>query len=210
MVKIGLTGGIATGKTTISRYLTSLGIPVIDADEIAREVLDLYPEILSYLRSTYGDRVFQGGELNRKALGTIVFSDREALRNYLDVIMPRIRQEIEKRLEESEEKIIVLDAPLLFEEGFQKDVDLTITVYAEEAVQLQRLRDRDGYTEEEARTRIGAQMGLQEKRNRSTYVLNNSGRLEDTITDLHAILDKIGFENGRKKETEKKKKNRKT
>lgn len=204
MVKIGLTGGIATGKTTISKYLSSLGIKVIDADLIAREVLTIYPEILEYLRKTYGDRVFSGGKLDRRALGRIVFQDKEALSSYLQVIMPRIRQEIEKRLEESEEECIVLDAPLLFEEGFQKDVDLTITVYAQERVQLQRLKERDGFTEEEARRRISAQMDLQEKMERSTYVLNNSGQLEDTIRDLHAILDKIGIKYG-KKETEKKK-----
>lgn len=204
MVKIGLTGGIATGKTTISKYLSSLGIKVIDADLIAREVLTIYPEILEYLRKTYGDRVFSGGKLDRRALGRIVFQDKEALSSYLQVIMPRIRQEIEKRLEKSEEECIVLDAPLLFEEGFQKDVDLTITVYAQEKVQLQRLKERDGFTEEEARRRISAQMDLQEKMDRSTYVLNNSGQLEDTIRDLHAILDKIGIKYG-KKETEKKK-----
>ena len=204
MVKIGLTGGIATGKTTISKYLSSLGIPVIDADLIAREVLTIYPEILEYLRKTYGDRVFSHGNLDRRALGRIVFQDKEALSSYLQVIMPRIRQEIEKRLEKSEEECIVLDAPLLFEEGFQKDVDLTITVYAQEKVQLQRLKERDGFTEEEARRRISAQMDLKEKRDRSTYVLNNSGALEDTIRDLHAILDKIGIKYG-KKETEKKK-----
>lgn len=204
MVKIGLTGGIATGKTTISKYLSSLGIPVIDADLIAREVLTIYPEILEYLRKTYGDRVFSGGKLDRRALGRILFQDREALSSYLQVIMPRIRQEIEKRLEKSEEECIVLDAPLLFEEGFQKDVDLTITVYAQEKVQLQRLKERDGFTEEEARRRISAQMDLKEKMDRSTYVLNNSGALEDTIRDLHAILDKIGIKYG-KKETEKKK-----
>lgn len=199
MVKIGLTGGIATGKTTVSKYLQSLGIKVIDADVIAREVLALYPEIMDYLEEYYGDRVIKEGKLDRKALGKIIFQSDEDRRKYLQVIMPRIRQEIEKRLEESAEEITVLDAPLLFEEGFQKDVDLTVTVYADESVQLQRLRERDGFTEEEARNRISAQMDLKEKMNLSTFVLNNSGSLEDTLLDLHAILDKIGFEYESKK-----------
>ena len=199
MVKIGLTGGIATGKTTVSKYLQSLGIKVIDADVIAREVLALYPEIMDYLEENYGDRVIKEGKLDRKALGKIIFQSDEDRRKYLQVIMPRIRQEIEKRLEESTEEITVLDAPLLFEEGFHKDVDLTITVYADESVQLQRLRERDGYTEEEARNRINAQMSLKEKMNLSTFVLNNSGSLEDTLLDLHAILEKIGFEYESKK-----------
>ncbi len=200
MVKIGLTGGIATGKTTVSKYLQSLGIKVIDADLIAREVLAIYPEIMAYLKENYGDRVIKEGKLDRKALGKIIFQNEEDRRQYLQVIMPRIRQEIEKRLEDSVEEITVLDAPLLFEEGFHKDVDLTITVYADESVQLQRLRERDGYTEEEARNRINAQMSLKEKMNLSTFVLNNSGSLEDTVLDLHAILEKIGFEYESKKE----------
>ena len=183
----------------MSKYLQSLGIKVIDADVIAREVLALYPEIMDYLEENYGDRVIKEGKLDRKALGKIIFQSDEDRRKYLQVIMPRIRQEIEKRLEESTEEITVLDAPLLFEEGFHKDVDLTITVYADESVQLQRLRERDGYTEEEARNRINAQMSLKEKMNLSTFVLNNSGSLEDTLLDLHAILEKIGFEYESKK-----------
>lgn len=207
MVRIGLTGGIATGKTTIARHLTSLGIRVIDADEIAREVLDLYPEILEYLRSTYGDSVFEDGKLNRKALGRIIFQSEEDRKKYLKVIMPRIREEIGRRLKEDTAAFVVLDAPLLFEENFHKDVDVTITVYADENVQLQRLMARDGYTEDEARRRIRAQMDLQEKRKLSTYVINNSGKLEDTMEDLDKILERLGFYDEKEEEIEEEKKN---
>lgn len=193
MVKIGLTGGIATGKTTISTHLKSLGMRVIDADEIAREVLVLYPEILSYLRKTYGGRVFKDHGLDRKALGKIIFQNPLERRKYLDVIMPRIRQEIEKRLKENKEVFILLDAPLLFEENFQENVDVTITVYADEKVQLKRLMARDGYTEDEARSRILSQMDLQEKVKLSTYVIDNSGNLEEAIKELEMILERIGF-----------------
>ncbi len=207
MVRIGLTGGIATGKTTIARHLTSLGIRVIDADEIAREVLDLYPEILEYLRSAYGDSVFEDGKLNRKALGRIIFQSEEDRKKYLKVIMPRIREEIGRRLKEDTAAFVVLDAPLLFEENFHKDVDVTITVYADENVQLQRLMARDGYTEDEARRRIRAQMDLQEKRKLSTYVINNSGKLEDTMEDLDKILERLGFYDEKEEEIEEEKKN---
>lgn len=206
MVKIGLTGGIATGKTTISTHLRSLGIRVIDADEIAREVLDLYPEILEYLSRTYGDRVFKDGKLDRKALGRIIFQSEEDRRDYLSVIMPRIREEIGKRLKEENRAFVVLDAPLLFEENFHKDVDVTITVYADENVQLKRLMARDGYTEDEARRRIRAQMDLEEKMKLSTYVINNSGSLEDTIEDLEKILERLGFYNEKEEEIEEEKK----
>ncbi|HCW73154.1 MAG TPA: dephospho-CoA kinase [Clostridiaceae bacterium] len=207
MVRIGLTGGIATGKTTIARHLTSLGIRVIDADEIAREVLDLYPEILEYLRSAYGDSVFEDGKLNRKALGRIIFQSEEDRKKYLKVIMPRIREEIGRRLKEDTAAFVVLDAPLLFEENFHKDVDVTITVYADENVQLQRLMARDGYTEDEARRRIRAQMDLQEKRKLSTYVINNSGKLENTMEDLVKILERLGFYDEKEEEIEEEKKN---
>lgn len=205
MVKIGLTGGIATGKTTISRHLSSLGIKVIDADAVAREVLDLYPEILQYLKKTYGDRVFRDGKLDRKALGRIIFESDEERRKYLDVIMPRIRAEIEKRLKEKY-AFIVLDAPLLFEENFHKDVDVTITVYADENVQLERLMARDGYTEDDARRRIRSQMDLQEKIKLSTYVINNSGKLEDTLKDLTKILERLGYDDEKEEEIEKEEK----
>lgn len=206
MVKIGLTGGIATGKTTISRHLSSLGIKVIDADEIAREVLDLYPEILRYLRSTYGDRVFKDGKLDRKALGRIIFQSDEDRKNYHDIIMPRIREEIGRRLKEENGAFVVLDAPLLFEENFHKDVDVTITVYADENVQLRRLMARDGFTEDEARRRIRTQMNLEEKMRLSTYVVNNSGKLQDSLEDLEKILERLGFYDEKEEEIEEEKK----
>lgn len=121
--------------------------------------------------------------------------------------MPRIREEIGRRLKEDTAAFVVLDAPLLFEENFHKDVDVTITVYADENVQLQRLMARDGYTEDEARRRIRAQMDLQEKRKLSTYVINNSGKLEDTMEDLDKILERLGFYDEKEEEIEEEKKN---
>ncbi|HSL86898.1 MAG TPA: dephospho-CoA kinase [Bacteroidales bacterium] len=206
MVKVGLTGGIATGKTTMAEHMKALGIRVIDADLIAREVLSIYPEILAYLKEAYGDRVFDGEKLDRKALGRIIFQDKEERKKYLKIIMPKIRLEIEKRLDEAEEEIVVLDAPLLFEENFHKDVDVTITVYADENTQMRRLMARDGYTEEEAGNRISAQMDIKEKARLSTYVINNSGKIEDAIMDLETILEKIGFNDEKKHKIEKEKK----
>ena len=89
-MRIGLTGGIASGKSTVSLYLASLGMEIIDGDLLAREVLVLYPEILTYLQDTYGDLIFQEGQLDRRALGRIIFQDEEKKRAYLDVIMPKI------------------------------------------------------------------------------------------------------------------------
>ena len=177
MIKIGITGGIASGKTTIVNYLKCLGLKVIDADLIAREVLDLYPEILAYLKETYGDRIFSHGILDRKALGNIIFNSKSDRENYSAVIMPRIKEEVEKRFRElSNEKFVVLDAPLLFEEKFEEETDVTITVYVDKYKQLKRLMERDKLSEKEALVRIEAQMHISEKIKKSDFVVNKIGR----------------------------------
>lgn len=200
MMKIGITGGIASGKTTIVNYLKSLGLKVIDADLIAREVLDLYPEILAYLKETYGERIFNDGILNRKALGNIIFNSRRDRENYNDVIMPRIKEEVEKRFQAlKHEKFVVLDAPLLFEEKFEDETDVNITIYVDKYTQLKRLIERDNLTEKEAWARIEAQMHISEKIKKSDFVVNNSGDLTDTITELSLVLKKVGFIHEKKK-----------
>ncbi|NLB19597.1 MAG: dephospho-CoA kinase [Clostridium sp.] len=138
MIKIGLTGGIASGKTTVTNHLKALGFKVIEADEIAREVLEIYPEILAYLRLTYGEKIFNEGKLNRRLLGKIIFQNEIKREEYGKVIMPRIIEEIKKRLEASENDIVFVDAPLLFEEGLDEQVDYTITVYVRRSIQLKR------------------------------------------------------------------------
>ena len=200
MMKIGITGGIASGKTTIVNYLKSLGLKVIDADLIAREVLDLYPEILAYLKETYGERIFNDGILNRKALGNIIFNCRRDRENYNNVIMPRIKEEVEKRFQElKHEKFVVLDAPLLFEEKFEDETDVNITIYVDKYTQLKRLIERDKLTEKEAWARIEAQMHISEKIKKSDFVVNNSGDLTDTITEISLVLKKVGFIHEKKK-----------
>lgn len=204
-MKIGLTGGIASGKSTVSEYLSSLGIEIVDADLLAREVLILYPEILSYLRETYGDLIFHEGVLDRRALGRIIFSDEQRKQEYLAVIMPKILHEARKRMEEAEGPLVVLDAALLFEEGLDEDMDVTITVYIPSELQLERLMNRDHLTPSEAVARIRNQMTLEEKKERSDYVIDNSGSREDTFKQMNEILKSLGFGEIKGNESEKKK-----
>lgn len=192
MIKIGLTGGIASGKTTVTNHLKALGFKVIEADEIAREVLEIYPEILAYLRLTYGEKIFNEGKLNRRLLGKIIFQNEIKREEYGKVIMPRIIEEIKKRLEASENDIVFVDAPLLFEEGLDEQVDYTITVYVRRSIQLKRLMDRDGYSKDEANKRIDAQMSLDEKASRSNYVLYNEGEREEIFKAIDEILRLLG------------------
>lgn len=208
-MRIGLTGGIASGKSTVSLYLASLGMEIIDGDLLAREVLVLYPEILTYLQDTYGDLIFQGGQLDRRALGRIIFQDEEKKRAYLDVIMPKIVEEARKRLKEAKGSFVVLDAALLFEEGLEKDVDITVTVFVPYEVQLERLLKRDGLTVSEAVSRIRSQMPLAEKKRRADHVVDNSGSREETYQQINEILKSLGFGEIKGQENEKKKKEEK-
>ena len=208
-MRIGLTGGIASGKSTVSRYLASLGIEVIDGDLLAREVLVLYPEILLYLKDTYGDLIFQKGELDRRTLGRIIFQDEKKKKAYLDIIMPKIIEEARKRLKEAKESFVVLDAALLFEEGLEKDVDITVTVFVPYEVQLERLLKRDSLTVSEAVSRIRSQMPLEEKRRRADHVVDNSGSREETYQQINEILKSLGFGEIKGQDIEKKKKEEK-
>lgn len=204
-MRIGLTGGIASGKSTVSSFLASLGIDIIDGDLLAREVLVLYPDILAYLRETYGDLVFTEGNLDRRALGRIIFQDEEKKTAYLKVIMPKILLEARKRLSLAGDRFVVLDAALLFEEGLQEDVDVTVTVYVPYEVQLERLLKRDGMTEAEAVARIRNQMPLEEKKRRADFVVDNSGSREETFEQMKEILKSLGFGEIKGKECEKEK-----
>lgn len=208
-MRIGLTGGIASGKSTVSLYLASLGMEIIDGDLLAREVLVLYPEILTYLQDTYGDLIFQEGQLDRRALGRIIFQDEEKKRAYLDVIMPKIVEEARKRLKEAKGSFVVLDAALLFEEGLEKDVDITVTVFVPYEVQLERLLKRDGLTVSEAVSRIRSQMPLAEKKRRADHVVDNSGSREETYQQINEILKSLGFGEIKGQEIEKTKKEEK-
>ena len=208
-MRIGLTGGIASGKSTVSRYLASLGIEIIDGDLLAREVLVLYPEILLYLKDTYGDLIFKKGELDRRTLGRIIFQDEKKKKAYLDIIMPKIIEEARKRLKEAKESFVVLDAALLFEEGLDQDVDVTVTVFVPYEVQLKRLLKRDSLTVSEAVSRIRSQMPLEEKRRRADHVVDNSGSREETYQQINEILKSLGFGEIKGQDIEKKKKEEK-
>ncbi|MBP1918391.1 dephospho-CoA kinase [Youngiibacter multivorans] len=196
MLRIGITGGIASGKSTIVKFISGKGIPVVDADIISREVLELYPKIIDYLKGKYGNLVFKDGVLDRKELGRIIFSSDKDRKAYTDVIMPFIRLEIEKRLDRLESEgceAAILDAPLLFEEGFEKDMDASILVYADPLVQLQRLMKRNGITEEEAKRMISSQMPVQKKLELADYVVDNSGDLERTKEEIDMVFMKMGI-----------------
>lgn len=192
MLLIGLTGGVATGKSTVVRRLKELGAAVIDADQLAREVVEPGEPALEEIRQRFGPEVIgEDGQLDRARLARIVFEDEEARKALEAIVHPRIRSRMRAKIEEFKaqgEPVVVCDIPLLFETGVALDwVDRTVVVYAPKEVQLQRLMARNGLTLEEAERRIAAQMPTEEKARRADAVIDNSRGLEETFRQVDAL-----------------------
>ncbi|MCD5410515.1 MAG: dephospho-CoA kinase [Clostridiales bacterium] len=189
---IGLTGGIACGKTTVSNILKELGAFIIDADKIAREVVKKGAPALGEIASEFGDSyLLTNGELNRKKMGELVFSDSEALTKLNKITHPQIVRKIQNEIKWSKEnsnyRVIIVDAALLIENNLTELVDELWLVTASESIQINRLVKRDNFTETEARLRIDSQMTLEEKKKFADNIIDNSGsleRLNETIKSL--------------------------
>ena len=183
MKLIGLTGGIASGKSTVGRLLRDAGVPVIDADVLARDAVAPGSDGLAAIRARFGDDVLAAdGSLDRKALGTIVFGDDDARRGLNAIVHPEVARLAAERLEALREggaAVAVYEVPLLFENGLDAMMDATILVACPDDVQVRRVMMRDGLDEAGARARIAAQMPLAEKRRRARVVIENDGTLDD-------------------------------
>ncbi|CDI50292.1 dephospho-CoA kinase [Clostridium tetani 12124569] len=194
--KIGLTGGIASGKSTISNMFKSRGIDVIDADKIAREVLEKYPSILEYIKENFGEQyIDEFGNLNRREFGNHIFSiSKEERKKYENIIMPYIKLEIEnqfKLYEKIGKKVCLLDAPLLIEQGMQKDLDFTLLSWVNKKIQIKRVGIRDNLQENEILNRIEAQIPLDEKRELVDFIIDNSNTIEETKVQVEKLFQFI-------------------
>ena len=193
---VGLTGGIASGKSTVSAQLAALGAEVIDADLLAREVVAPGEAAWAAIVETFGRDVLQpDSTLDRKRLGTIVFADPGARRRLEAITHPAIRERRQARLDALQARafdgLVVLDVPLLFEVGAAGEVDRVVVVYATRAVQLARLVARDGVDPVDAERRLASQMPLHDKARQAHYVVDNSGEpaaTTDQVRALHAAL----------------------
>ena len=188
---IGLTGGIACGKSNVSATLRDLGAAVIDGDLLSRELTAPGGEALPALRAAFGDGVFHpDGTLNRRALGSVVFSSDTMRQKLDDMMQPLILQLILRRMEEARKggaKLCVLDMPLLYEKNLETLCDRVGCVYIPEDMQLSRLMARDGFTPEEARARLLSQMPAKEKAARAHVVIDTSGSIEYTKAMIPAL-----------------------
>ena len=197
---VGLTGGIGSGKSTVAQMIRAEGIPVLDADVIARAIVAPGQPAHAEIRAAWPDVVDAGGGIDRKKLGARIFADAEA-RSRLDTIThPRIQEQaaIEaRRLEANGHHLAFYEAALLVESGRHRDFDGLVVVTANEEQQLARVQRRDGVTREDAQARLGAQLALEHKRKAATHVIDNSGDLDNTRRQVEALLAELGRVEGR-------------
>ena len=196
MLRIGLTGSIATGKSLVSEYFRELGAPVIDWDLISRAVVEpglpAWQDIIDY----FGTEILQEDQrLDRVKLGRVVFNNEEKRKKLESFIHPRTIDEAQRQerdaLKKDPEAVIIHDVPLLFEVSIDKRVEKTIFVYASEETQLNRLRERDGMNEEDALSRIRSQLSLAEKMKRADFVIDNNGSMEETRRQVQKLYHEL-------------------
>jgi dephospho-CoA kinase len=187
---LGLTGGIGSGKSMVAQMFARLGAVVIDADQVAREVVEPGQPALKEIAATFGpDVLLPDGRLDRPKLASIIFTD-PAERAKLDAIThPRIRTRMDELIKarRSGPGVLIVDIPLLYENKRTNSVEKVIVVWVDPQTQLRRIQDRDGLSAEAARRRIGAQMPLDEKRARADHVIDNSGGRQETQRQVEAI-----------------------
>lgn len=193
MFLVGLTGGIATGKTTVSSMMKEMGIPIVDADLIARQIVEPGMKCWKKIREVFGEEVFlESGELNREKLGVVIFSDAEKRRAINKITHPEIYAEIRRQVFRyflKGEQFVVLDLPLLYEsDKVTSYLYKTIVVSCDDELQLERLTARNLYTEQEAISRIEAQMPLERKCAMADIIVENSGTLESTRKQVEGII----------------------
>ncbi|WP_273851017.1 dephospho-CoA kinase [Guptibacillus spartinae] len=193
---IGLTGGIASGKSTVAEMIKRYDLPIVDADVMARKVVEPGEPALEKIFQLFGeDMKAEDGGLDRKKLGSVIFKDKEK-RNVLNrVLHPAIRKGMLDQaaaFKEQGSAHVIFDIPLLFESELTHMVDQTLLVYVDAKTQLSRLVERDQSTEEEALERIQSQMPIEEKKELADEVIDNTGGREETEEQLNNILKKWG------------------
>lgn len=195
MKLVGLTGGIASGKSTVAKILESLGAAIVNADTLSREVVEPGREAWQEIVAAFGAEVLQPDQgLDRQKLRTIIFNNPEARRKIESIIHPRVRALAEQRIHDHTAAgydVVVYEVPLLFEGNLHEWLRPVILVACDVDTQLQRLQQRDGLDRAQAQKHIDAQMSLTEKRRLADYVIENNGSVDDLKRQVEAVLEKI-------------------
>lgn len=189
---IGITGGIASGKSSVSTFIKELGFSVIDADIVAREVVEPGEEAFQEIVNEFGEGILlPEGDIDRAKLGNLIFHSEEKRLKLNSIVHPAVRKRMrelaEKAFQEGAETVF-MDIPLLFESKLTFMVEKTLLVYVDEEIQLARLMSRNNLSEKDALARIASQMPLREKCALADAVVNNNGELEDTKEQVRKVL----------------------
>ena len=199
MLKIAITGGAGSGKSTVAQMFRELGAEVLDADAAAREAVAVGTPAWQELRRLFGGEYFNpDGELNRARMAQLVFANPEARKKLNDLVHPQVAAGLQRRLKELERQgvgLVLVDVPLLFEAGLESAYDRVIVVYVDPEDQVRRLQNRDGRGAAEIEGLLKAQRPLADKASRADFVVDNRGPLEETGTQVQEIwaeLQKIG------------------
>lgn len=193
---LGLTGGIASGKSTADEFFKKKKIPIIDSDLIAHKIMEIgqngYKAVVDY----FGTDILNDDQtINRRKLGGIVFNDKAKLKKLNELTHPLVHQEIKQQMAQyraNQEKLVVIDVPLLFESGFESLCNGVLVISITPELQIERLMKRNDFTKKEAIARINNQMPLSEKEKRATYVVANTGTIDDLEKKLSDLLQEIG------------------
>ncbi|MGW7778728.1 dephospho-CoA kinase [Staphylococcus xylosus] len=192
---IGLTGGIASGKSTVSELLTAHGFKVVDADIASRQAVEKGTEGLARVKEVFGDEAIdEDGNMNRSYVGEVIFNQPEKRLILNEIVHPIVRDIMEKEKEEYLEQgyNVIMDIPLLFENDLQETVDEVWLVYTSESIQIDRLMERNDLSMEEAKARVYSQISIDKKRRMADHVIDN----RDTKLELKQNLENLLFEEG--------------
>ncbi|CAG7655972.1 dephospho-CoA kinase [Paenibacillus allorhizosphaerae] len=197
-MNIGLTGGIACGKSTVSSMLVRRGALLVDADQIAREVVEPGTPVLASVIERFGvDLLLPDGSLHRKKLGERIFGDKEARTALEQLLHPSIRATMKARMEayaaDYPDKLVVVDVPLLYESKLEWMFEQVMVVYVPRDIQILRLMERDKLMREQAEKRLASQMPIEDKRALADYVIDNSGSLEETERQIDTFWTERGL-----------------
>jgi dephospho-CoA kinase len=184
MIKVGLTGGIGSGKSTVSSLLEVWGIPVYIADTESKRLTQTSPLIREQLISLFGETIYCNGEIDKKRLASCIFQDAECLRQVNGIIHPEVRRHFLAWAARQTASVCAIETAILFESGFNRDVDISVTVYAPPELRMERVIARDGVSREEVVGRMNSQMPDEVKKTYSDYIIYNDGR--------QALLPQVG------------------
>jgi dephospho-CoA kinase len=192
---IGLTGNIASGKSAISYILKNLGAEVVDMDKIGKQIQELnYKKVIEKIEKRFGKEIIENDKINRKKLGSIAFSDKQALIDLNSIMIPLMTEKLKRTIDENrkkETKVLVVDAAILFEANWDKFVDYVWVVYVPRETQINRLIKREKITQEEAIMRVDSQESIDEKIEKADVVIDNSKNLEAVKLKIFELWNAI-------------------